>query len=284
MSELNSGYRPSTVAVITAGNEIDGALQKRLQRAGLRIQLLAPSELEQLRPGSIVINASACADAQGMPEALQVARLLAQTLCAHVIHLSSYQVFGGGEPRRYDEDDAADPRARCGQQWLSCERALGALDNLTILRFGWVVDSSRDALLGRILRSFVAGEPIALDGCNSGNPVTALDLARVVVAVSQQLASGACASGIYHYGSSDSCTAMEFALEVVERARSFYDEERLVQLNPLEDSGERRDRSVVLACGKLRDVFGIQQHSWRQGLTRQVELWLERLEAERSTH
>ncbi|WKD49340.1 sugar nucleotide-binding protein [Microbulbifer spongiae] len=279
MSELSSGYRPGTVAVITAGNEIDGALQKRLQRAGLRTQLLAPSELEQLRPGSLVINASACADAQ--PEALQVARLLAQNPCAHVIHLSSYQVFAGGERRHYDEDEAAEPRARCGRQWLTCERALGGLDHLTILRFGWVVDSSRDALLGRVLHSFVTGEPIALDSCSSGNPVTALDLARVVVAVSQQLASGACASGIYHYGSSDSCTAMEFALEVVERARSFYDEERLVQLNPLEDSGKRRDRSVVLACGKLRDVFGIQQHSWRQGLTRQVELWLERLEAER---
>lgn len=281
MSDLHTGYKPDTVAVITAGNDIDGALQKRLQRAGFRVQQLSPTELDQLRPGAIAINASACADDQGMPEALQVAKHLAGSPCQHVIHLSSYQVFAGGEQRRYDEDEVADPQARSGRQWLACERALSDLENLAILRFGWMVDSNQDALLGRVLRGFVAGEPLELDGLNNGNPVTVLDMARVTVAVAQQLASGASVSGIYHYGSSDSCTAIEFALEVVERAQSFHDEERFAQLSTLEDS-DQSDRSVVLACGKLRDVFGIQQHSWRQGLTRQVELWLERLGAEKS--
>ncbi|GAA5446027.1 hypothetical protein Misp06_04235 [Microbulbifer sp. NBRC 101763] len=281
MSDLHTGYKPDTVAVITAGNDIDSALQKRLQRAGFRVQQLLPAELDQLRPSSIVINASACADSQGMPESLQVAKQLARGLCQHVIHLSSYQVFAGGEQRRYDEDEVADPQARSGRQWLACERALSGLENLTILRFGWMVDSNLEALLARVLRGFITGEPLELDGINNGNPVTVLDLSRVTVAIAQQLASGAFAPGVYHYGSSDSCTAIEFALEVVERAQSFHDEERFVQLSALEDSGQK-DRSVVLACGKLRDVFGIQQHSWRQGLTRQVELWLERLGAEKS--
>ncbi|WP_444891411.1 sugar nucleotide-binding protein [Microbulbifer sp. DLAB2-AA] len=279
MSDLHTGYKPDRVALIRAGNDIDSALQKRLQRAGFRIQLLAPTELDKLRSASIVINASACADDQGMPEALEVAESLAQCSCQHVIHLSSYAVFAGGEPRKYDEDEVAAPQSHSGRQWLACEEALSEFENLTILRFGWMVDSNPDALLGRVLRGFVTGEPVTLDGCNSGNPVTALDLARVAVAVAQQLASGAEAGGIYHYGSSDDCTAVEFALEVVERAQSLYDEGRFAQFSALE-TGPDQSRGVVLACGKLRDVFGIQQHSWRQGLTRQVELWLERLDAE----
>lgn len=279
MSELNTGYMPDTVAIITAGNEIDGALQKRLQRAGFRIQQLTPGEIDQLRPGSIVINASACADNRGMPESLLVSKRLCAAPCEHIIHLSSYQVFSGGERRRYDEDEPAEPQSPSGREWLACEDAFKGLQNLTILRFGWMVDSGQDALLGRILRNFVSGEPLALDGRNSGNPVTVVDMARVAVAVAQQLASGAKAGGVYHYGSSDSCTAMEFALEVVERAQAFYDEERFAQFTSLGDEAEKRDRSIVLSCGKLRDVFGVQQRSWRQGLTRQVELWLERLHA-----
>ncbi|GAB2894464.1 sugar nucleotide-binding protein [Microbulbifer echini] len=281
MSDLHTGYKPDRVALIRAGNEIDGALQKRLQRAGFRMQQFGPNELDQLRSASIVINASACADDQGMPESLQVAKLLAEGSYQQIIHLSSYAVFAGGEPRRYDEDEVAAPETRSGRQWLACEEALAGFENLTVLRFGWMVDSNRDALLGRVLRGFVAGEPVALDGLNKGNPVTALDMARVTVAVAQQLASGAGGRGVYHYGSSDSCTAVEFALEVVERAQSLYDEGRFAQFSALETGPDQRDRGVVLACGKLRDVFGIQQHSWRQGLTRQVELWLERLDAER---
>ncbi|MCO1334805.1 NAD(P)-dependent oxidoreductase [Microbulbifer sp. OS29] len=277
MSELNTGYMPDTVAIITAGNEIDGALQKRLQRVGFRIQQLAPTELDQLRPGSIVINASACVDNRDMPEVLQVCAQLSGAACKHIIHLSSYQVFSGGERRRYDEDEPADPQSSSGQNWLACEAAFSGLQDLTVLRFGWMVDSAQGALLARILRGFVLGEALALDDRISGNPVTVVDMARVAVATAQQLASGAEVSGIYHYGSTDSCTAMEFALEVVERAQAFCDEERLAQFTSLEDGGEKRDRSIVLACGKLRDVFGIQQRSWRQGLTRQVELWLERL-------
>ncbi|WP_444892724.1 sugar nucleotide-binding protein [Microbulbifer sp. JMSA004] len=280
MSELNTGYMPDTVAIITAGNEIDGALQKRLQRAGFRIQQLTPGEIDQLRPGSIVINASACADNRGMPESLLVSKRLCAAPCEHIIHLSSYQVFSGGERRRYDEDEPAEPQSSSGREWLACEDAFNGLQNLTILRFGWMVDSGQDALLGRILRSFASGESLVLDGRNNGNPVTVVDMARVAVAVAQQLASGAKAGGVYHYGSSDSCTAMEFALEVVERAQAFYDEERLAELASLGGETEKGDRSIELSCGKLRDVFGIQQRSWRQGLTRQVELWLERLHVE----
>jgi len=271
----HTGYQPDSVAVIGAGNAIDGALQKRLQRAGFRVQLLAADELRQLRPRSIVINASACAGRQGMPAALKACEALAhEENCSYLLHLSSYQVFAGGKRKRYDEDEAPVPASEAGHQWLACEQALAGHDRLTILRFGWMVDRCDDALLGRILRGLVARQPIALDDESRGSPVTLADMARVTVAVAQQLASGAPTSGVYHYGAADSCTAMEFAREVVERVQAFYDEEFSVTLDTLSDN---EGRSAVLACGKLRDVFGIQQRSWRQGLTRQVEVWLERM-------
>ncbi|AMX01621.1 sugar nucleotide-binding protein [Microbulbifer thermotolerans] len=274
MQEHHTGYQPDSVAVIGVGSALDAALQKRLQRAGFRVQLLAAAELGELRPGSIVINASACGGRRGMSTALDVCEQLAQINSGNLIHLSSCQVFRGGERKVYDEEALPQPDCEAGCEWLACEAALGGCENLITLRFGWMVDLDEDALLGRILRSLVAGRPVSLDDQSRGSPVTVSDMARVTVAVAQQLASGAPSSGIYHYGSADSCTAMEFAREVVERAQSFCDEDLSAALSPLEE-GEAR--SVVLACGKLRDVFGIQQRSWRQGLTRQVELWLERL-------
>lgn len=278
MPELHTGYIPDSVAVIGAGNRIDGALQKRLQRVGFRVQLLAPEQLDELRPGAIVINASACAGSGGMARALKVCRELAQKDCGHLVHLSSYRVFEGGDRKRYDEDDEPAPTTEAGLQWLACEQALLDCDNLTLLRFSWMVDRCDGALLGRILRGLVARQPVALDDRNNGSPVPVADLARVAVAVAQQLASGAPGAGIYHYGSADSCTALEFAREVVERAQSFYDEEFSPQLLALPENESEDTGSAVLACDKLRDVFGIQRRSWRQGLTRQVELWLEAVE------
>nr|WP_255775783.1 sugar nucleotide-binding protein [Microbulbifer sediminum] len=211
-----------------------------------------------------------------MGEALQVCRDLAgRDDYSHLLHISSYRVFAGGAQKRYDEDDDPNTESPNGRQWLACERALASSKSLTVLRFGWMVDRSESALLARVLKALLENRPIAVDDESRGSPVTVADLVRVVVAVVQQLASGAPPAGVYHYGAADSCTALEFAREAVERAQSFLDEGTAMEPEPLAEPVG--NHSAVLACNSLRDVFGIQQRSWRQGLTRQVELWLERL-------
>lgn len=271
MHDNHSGYRPESAAVIAAGNAIDGALHKRLQRAGFRVQLLSPDQLDQLRPGALVINASACAGVKAMDAALAVCRALQGKPPGALLHLSSYRVFPGTDTRRRrDEEDIPAPESEAGRRWLACEQALADMSNASILRLGWLVDRNTDALLGRVLRGLLAGQALELDDGSHGNPVTVADLSRVVVALAQQLASGAPLSGIYHYGAADSCTALEYAREVADRMQSLSGEDFSTQLTALDQS--RHSGNVVLACGRLRDVFGIQQRSWRQGLTRQVEL------------
>nr|WP_255771984.1 sugar nucleotide-binding protein [Microbulbifer guangxiensis] len=211
-----------------------------------------------------------------MDAALATCRTLAAANAGPLVHISSYRVFPGGTRKRYDEDDEPAPVSERGELWLACEEALRGSPAVTLLRFGWLVDRSEQALLGRILKGILSGESLALDDQSAGSPVTLADLCRVVVAVVQQLASGAPRSGTYHYGAADACTALEFGREVLERAQSFYDEDFGVTLEAVPGT---ENRSRVLAAEKLRDVFGIQQRSWRQGLTRQVELWLERLGA-----
>jgi dTDP-4-dehydrorhamnose reductase len=270
----HTGYAPDSVAVIGSGSKVDGMLQKRLQRAGFRVQLLNADELDQLRPGAIVVNAICLGGSETMDGALQACRTLAASETGPLVHISSYRVFPGGTRKRYDEDDEPAPNSEQGEMWLACEEALRGRSGVTTLRFGWLVDRNEQALLGRILAGILSGKSLELDDQSRGSPVTLTDLCRVVVAVVQQLASGALQSGTYHYGAADACTAFEFGREVLERAQSFYDEDFGVALNPFP---EAENRSTVLASEKLRDVFGIQQRSWRQGLTRQVELWLERL-------
>ncbi|WP_105101937.1 sugar nucleotide-binding protein [Microbulbifer pacificus] len=280
----HTGYQPDTIALIGAGNAIDGPLQKGLQKVGFRVQLLG---LEQLaaapiasRAGVIVINAAACAGSAYMSEARAVCEALRDQPYAALLHLSSYGVFGRARSKKIDEETVPEPSSEIGRHWLACEQILAgdSLEerNVSILRLGWQVDRSERALLARVIRSLLNGKPVTLDDVSRGNPVTVADLVRVVVAVTQQLASGAPKSGIYHYGSADNCSAMEFGCEVVDRVRSLYGEDYAADLRAVEPVPE--DRSSVLSCERLRDVFGIQQRSWRQGLTRQVELWLERLQ------
>jgi len=272
----HTGYQPDSVAVIGAGNVIDSALHKGLQRVGFRTQLLSASEIDQLRPGALVLNASSCGGSERRAEAREVCRQLLKQDFHALLHLSSYRVFAGGQRKKLDEEDPTEPDSDGGCEWLDYERQLGELDNASILRLGWQVDRSERALLARIIAGLLAGKPVSLDDTSRGNPVTVADMVRVSVAITQQLASGAPVSGVYHYGSADQCTAMEFGREVVDRVRSLYGEEFEAELLPLEQ--DKADSSAVLSCSKVRDVFGIQQRSWRQGLTRQVELWLERLQ------
>lgn len=272
----HTGYQPDTIALIGAGNAIDSALQKGLQRVGFRVQLLADDALGQVREGTLLLNASACAGSVNMPRAQAICESLRELPYGALVHLSSYRVFSGGGRNKIDEDEEPAPRSAGGRDWLACERALAGADNVSILRLGWLVDRSEHALLGRVTAALLAGKPVALDNISRGNPATTSDLVRVVTAMLQQLASGAPRSGVYHYGSADTCTAMEFGHEVLDRVKSLYGEDFAADLIPL--SEEADERSVVLSCTKLRDLFGIQQRSWRQGLTRQVELWLERLQ------
>ncbi|WP_226666396.1 sugar nucleotide-binding protein [Microbulbifer aggregans] len=286
MPMLHTGYQPDTIALIGAGNAIDSALQKGLQRVGFRVQLLGDDQLGELRKGTLVVNAAACGGGANRARAEAVCRTLPNLPYSAVLHLSSYCVLtGGGARKKIDEDEPPAPESDSGRRWLACEDALADAENVSILRLGWLVDRSDKALLGRVVRAMLAGRPVALDDVSRGNPVTVSDLVRVVTAIVQQLASGAPRTGIYHYGSADTCTAMEFGCEVLDRVKSLYGEDFSADLVSLEaDAGTSENtphvesRSVVLSCLKVRDVFGIQQRSWRQGLTRQVELWLERLQ------
>lgn len=279
----HTGYQPDTVVLIGAGNAIDSALQKGLQKVGFRVQLLGREQLtsESFSPrsGAIVINAASCGSA-APGEARAVCEALRGLSCSALLHLSSYAVFGRARRKKIDEEEEPSPASERGQEWLACEEVLSAAGDdagkVSILRFGWLVDRSENALLARIIRSLLDGQPVRLEDVSRGNPVTVADLVRVTVAIVQQLASGGPRSGIYHYGSADTCSAMEFGREVVDRVRSLYGEDFAAELVALDAEGE--DRSSVLAGERLRDVFGIQQRSWRQGLTRQVELWLERLQ------
>ncbi len=275
MSIYHTGYQPDSVAIIGADKIIDRTLQNGLQRAGLQVKMLRPEQLGQLHSESIVINAASCgSDAVALPTVQHICGALQQGSLGRLLHLSSYKVFPAGSRQSFNEYDEPKVNSRGDSGWLHSEQLLAKEHNVSILRLGWQVDCGEDALLGRVLSSALAHKPIALNDSCRGNPATVLDTVRVVVAMVQQLASTAPASGIYHYGANDSTTALEFGREVIDRVQSLSGNEFAVKVEPL--VGKQEYCSEILGCTKLRDVFGIQQRSWRQGLTRQVELWLER--------
>jgi len=69
-----------------------------------------------------------------------------------------------------------------------------------LLRFGWLLDDSRDGVLGRVLQRLEQSEAILLADDRRGNPTPADDAARVILAVLKQLDCQAPLWGTYHYG------------------------------------------------------------------------------------
>ena len=77
-----------------------------------------------------------------------------------------------------------------------------------LLRFGWLLDDSRDGVLGRVLQRLEQSEAILLADDRRGNPTPADDAARVILAVLKQLDCQAPLWGTYHYGGHEASTPL----------------------------------------------------------------------------
>ncbi|GMG88613.1 sugar nucleotide-binding protein [Biformimicrobium ophioploci] len=284
MSILNPSHKPDTL-LVESGTVLDQELVRALEGAGFACRVLSVDQLLD-NPASVtpdnplmVVNASAYAGEAPDERAVRAAGLLAGAELELVLHLSSYQVFGGGKRREFSEQDAPAPLDATGSQWLACEEALAEKPHCAVLRLPWVMDISPAALLGRVLAAVDEGKALQLDDRAEGNPVTCRTVARVVQAILLQFSAGATPQPmLFQCGASDTCTEAAFAGEVFERARSLREDVAEPVLEP--GNGERR--SAVLATRHLRYSFGIQPRSWREGLNRLVEVWLEKLGAQTS--
>lgn len=189
-----------------------------------------------------------------------------------LVHLSSDQVFDGTKTTAYAETDTPNPLSVYGRsKWEGEEAVRQCLDRHIIIRSAWVFGPDGDNFLQRILRLAVDEDSVAVVNDQFGCPTPAADLARVIVAMLEQVDCDVDPPlwGTYHYVGSDVTDWHTFAEAIVKAAKSYVDVKvEKVEAVSTASAPARAPRPVnaELSTRKILATFGIKQQPWRRGI------------------
>ncbi len=199
---------------------------------------------------------------------------LATICCAAsipMVQISDTFVFDGKKEGLYQEDDEPKPVSAYGKALLAGENAVKiTCPQHIILRTGNVFSQWGENDLTRILGLAKKAEPIVVAEGLKGCPTPAADVARVVIAMLQQLQCGSNTWGTFHYCSSDATTAYDFAdavLSVLSQHIGGIDKEVTTVSLDSDISLSLQPTNAVMSCKKILNTYGIKQRAWRSGLT-----------------
>ena len=239
--------------------------------------------INQLKP-DIVINTVGWHESLRSTETLflEASNSVAMACAKHdvaVIHFSSFRVFGGIYKASYEEGDEVSPVSDVGHNFLLSEQAFTPVRHNICIRLSWLLDTDGDSLFRELLEmSSSPGEDIEVSYRRKGSPIPLARVARLVTAMVNQVLCGADNWGVFHLGSSDTCSAAELSEAVADILRRENSLRRAYKKQNLSD--EELDQlgeplSSVLSAERCRDDFGVKAVSWRSGLTPLVQHWLE---------
>lgn len=189
-----------------------------------------------------------------------------------MVHLSSDQVFDGSKTTAYSENDTPQPLSVYGRSLWAGEQAIAEIwRKHLILRTAWVFGPDGDNVMKRILRLATEQESVRVINDQFGCPTPAADVARVILAMLEQVDCDVDPPlwGTYHYVGSDVTDGHTFAEAIIKAAKSYVD----VRVETVEaisnlDAGPRAPRPVnaELSTRKILSTFGIKQQPWRRGI------------------
>ncbi len=195
--------------------------------------------------------------------ALNVARA-AMEVGARLIFLSSDYVFDGTKTTPYETADARNPQSVYGRSKAEAEiQLLELMPECCIVRTSWLFGVGGKCFPDTILK--LAATRPALDVVNDqrGCPTYSVDLARAIVQLCHQNASG-----MVHATNTGDCTWYEFAESIV-RGAGLATTVRPVSSEQMKRPAARPAYSV-LSPGSLRR-YGIEMPSWRDALSRYLK-------------
>lgn len=182
-----------------------------------------------------------------------------------MFQLSSCYVFDGRKQSAYITSNPGNPFSELGKWQWECEQALRArLSHHVLLRTGW----SLARFLQKLQHSAGAGSTLSLSGKHRGQPVSFRDLARVMVAVIQQLDCGAEAWGTYQYAGTEAVSQYDLGLALLELPE-LTDAAKVIDQLPEWSALELKN--ATLGCTKIRNTFGIKQMPWRRDMADELK-------------
>ena len=187
--------------------------------------------------------------------------------------LSSAQVFSGGSARPYLETDQPDAGLPYGDAMAAIEQSvLKAGQQSIVVRVGWLFSDQPEHFLACLVDAAVQQEKLSFSGKLSGNPTDSNAVAKVFLAIAEQVDCGVeepALWGIYHYADSDACTMHTFAKAVITVVKSMTEvrvESILESDSPDMVDAVLQPENYELSCRKILSTFGIKQRPWRRSV------------------
>ena len=276
------------VLVTGAGGQVGQALQKLAPSCGIDIIALDRQALditdqsvvrERVREHSpeVVINAAAYTAVDKAEEEVEAAFAInaqgAENLalaCAAsdipFLHISTDFVFDGKKEGAYLEDDTAAPLSVYGKSKAEGELRIAAVSQkYIILRTAWVLGGAQN-FVSTMLRLAKSHKELNIVDDQIGGPTASDNIAASLLKIAKQVQKAEFQSwGVFHYCGAPAVTWYGFAKTIFEHCA----DAPVVNPIPTEDYPvpAERPKNSVLDCGKIKQVFGIDQPDWQKALS-----------------
>jgi len=196
---------------------------------------------------------------------------------APLIHISTDYVFDGLKRTPYREDDDPHPINIYGKSKLAGEAEIKRLcEKHLVIRTSWLFGSHGRNFVKTMMRLGRERETVNVVNDQFGCPTPASDLAEVILRVVSLICRDKVSApwGIYHYCGNGPVSWYTFAQSIFSVVR---DKEAIAlkHLLPVDTAAfptaAARPRYSVLSCERIKQVFGIVQRPWTEGLRRVID-------------
>ena len=182
-----------------------------------------------------------------------------------LIHISTDYVFDGTKDGMYFEDDHTNPINVYGQSKLDGENALAnTYDKHIIIRVSWVFSEYGNNFVKTMLKLSNSHNKLTVISDQYGSPTSARSIASTVLQVCNYIDDNEKFDnwGVYNYTCFPVTTWHQFATYVIQNnktAETKSIQPILASQFPVKAS---RPKNSAMYCGKVKEVFSVQQHSW----------------------
>lgn len=187
---------------------------------------------------------------------------------AALLHVSTDYVFDGGKEGAYVEEDTPNPLGVYGESKLRGERAItGSLERYVILRTAWLYGRHGKNFVDTMLRLFRERGGAGVVDDQWGNPTSARDLGRAILAVVER---GCPPSGTFHFTGAGRTSWFGFAEQIRAQAIARGLVEAPVLVRPIATAAyptrARRPANSTLCGKKFHDTYAFDARDWRESL------------------
>jgi dTDP-4-dehydrorhamnose reductase len=191
-----------------------------------------------------------------------------------VIQISSHEVFTPSESAHGSlETDLPNGQSPRALALIEAEQATSALAKHIILRLPRLMDLCPEQWFAELMTK-VSEEPwVSVSETTRLDPVCKKEACRVIIALVQQMVSGAENWGVMHLHSAEVC----FEAELADYTTRFLKKELqpYARLDVVKSPSLWHESGGVLGGRRLTDNFGVQMRSWRLGVKPLLLRWLE---------